>query len=78
VEVQTVIKSQLEDDPCVEEKNSLDDYFIPSLNKKPSPFAASKTMFELEADKVKSCAPYRNNLNVMVMQWSFYSSEVTK
>jgi len=52
MEVQTVVKSQLEDDSCVEEK-SLDDYFMPSFNKKPSPFAASKTMFEVEADKVQ-------------------------
>ncbi|XP_065883382.1 autophagy-related protein 2 homolog B-like isoform X2 [Dysidea avara] len=51
MEIQTVVKSQLEDDPCAEEKNSLDDYFMPSFNKKPSPFATSKTMFEFEADK---------------------------
>ena len=53
-ESRTVLESELEDDLCTEDHSSVDDYsFLPSLNKKPSPFATSKTMFEInETGKV--------------------------
>ena len=42
-----MLESELEDDLCTEEHNAMDDSsFLPSFNKKPSPFATSKTMFE--------------------------------
>ena len=53
-ESRTVLESELEDDICGEDHTSMDDSsFLPSFNKKPSPFATSKTMFETsEAGKV--------------------------
>ena len=56
-ESRTVLESELEDDICSEDHTSLDDSpFLPSFNKKPSPFATSKTMFETsETGKVCYC-----------------------
>jgi len=46
-ESRVVLESELEDDLCTEDQASMDDSsFLPSFNKKPSPFATSKTMFE--------------------------------
>ena len=57
-ESRTVLESELEDDLCTEDCSSMDDSsFLPSFNKKPSPFATSKTMFEInETGKVFCCS----------------------
>ena len=53
-ESRTVLESELED-ICSEDHTSLDNSpFLPSFNKKPSPFATSKTMFET-SEKGKVC-----------------------